>query len=1105
MKEMGHRATLLRVSMAFHSPVMKVIHDELREYIAAISFHAPRIPVISNTTMMPYPSDPDEIKKILMAHLESTVHWMDNVRFLRSKFGVRLFVEVGPGDTLSNLIVDTLPESVSVPTCLPSAEALTCKTALARLFVCGHLQVENKSMVVSFSVPMISDPMILEPVSPIAPDGTSEGSEVMEKLIQIIMDATGYNRDEIQPDMDLRRDLSIRSSRFPIIIDAAERQFSITIELEELMDVRTVNDIARRISMISARQNGAVPKPTATAIEPDPVNPEIMASPEDEANLKRLVFNHATIATPASIPIKLNSDETVLILSPGKDDGLAENAGDIFRMDYGVGTSAMGFMRENHCPGQDGCDIRSDEGALRAADKITGLASLSGMVISLGQKGAGRLESMGDVSRLLRGFFILLKAFLQSPAKKFVVLIHSGEDAGTHVRLLAEGMLGLFLSAAHEHASVQFRTLEIEKNTDLRKALRNGLDRGCAVVEMIHRNGKMITSEGNLAPSAFGDSSSLNLGPGDVVVMSGGATGISAHLARALVPFAPRLIFLGRTALDPDADFQESRFKHLSPGSFPSQSRASEIKKTLMDLHASGIDVTYHTCDVTDPVAVRVVMAETASRYGRIDGIIHGAGVLRDGFLSQMTPDDFSMVTDVKLLGAWNLFSSAKEAGLRFFIGLSSVAAVQGNPGQTNYAAANRMMAALSGALRGEKGDVLFKALMLPPVAGIGMADDSEIQALMKQKGVAYIHANELAGLFCRELFIAPADDDRVMFMKRLPTLKTALLNDRTGPSSNGRLDGGIVSFSPEDFPMIEQVSFIDIHREELEAARSFSLEKDLWITDHRPFKFIKHPIVSAAMVIETFMEAARILYPYLNVRGVQNIGLIDMIQCRPEIPRRSKIICRRSGNGHQKVVCALSLAAQEVSPAGRLTDRFTPKCKGEVILDGGNGGEEYIGEGFQDFPVRSEELQTRSMNQKKVLKWYKNHGGLTGRYRVIEGIDGAGPGEIRGRTRYSETSDFANLQNTRYQYSPYLFEALLQLVGFHTAATDPFERRSAVPMEIGEMKFSRKCLPGERITLEARMRARDSKGLTWDARGHDDQGRTLMQIRGLRMQLVSG
>jgi acyl transferase domain-containing protein len=104
LKEMGYRCTLLRVSMAFHSPIMRVIHDELEAYVASIPFHSPKIPVISNTTMAPYPSDPDEIRRILMSHLESTVHWMDNVQTLWNNYGIRLFAEVGPGDILSNLI-----------------------------------------------------------------------------------------------------------------------------------------------------------------------------------------------------------------------------------------------------------------------------------------------------------------------------------------------------------------------------------------------------------------------------------------------------------------------------------------------------------------------------------------------------------------------------------------------------------------------------------------------------------------------------------------------------------------------------------------------------------------------------------------------------------------------------------------------------------------------------------------------------------------------------------------------------------------------------------------------------------------------------------------
>ena len=144
LKEMGYRATLLRVSMAFHSPIMRVIHDELEEYIAPFQFHPPQIPVISNTTMAPYPSDPDEIRQILMAHLESPVHWMNNVQTLWNDYGVRLFVEVGPGETLSNLIADTVSESTCIQTCLPGAEGFTCKAALAQLFVQGRLKVQRE-------------------------------------------------------------------------------------------------------------------------------------------------------------------------------------------------------------------------------------------------------------------------------------------------------------------------------------------------------------------------------------------------------------------------------------------------------------------------------------------------------------------------------------------------------------------------------------------------------------------------------------------------------------------------------------------------------------------------------------------------------------------------------------------------------------------------------------------------------------------------------------------------------------------------------------------------------------------------------------------------
>jgi len=71
-------------------------------------------------------------------------------------------------------------------------------------------------------------------------------------------------------------------------------------------------------------------------------------------------------------------------------------------------------------------------------------------------------------------------------------------------------------------------------------------------------------------------------------------------------------------------------------------------------------------------------------------------------------------------------------------------------------------------------------------------------------------------------------------------------------------------------------------------------------------------------------------------VRGVRQVHFMDMISCPPEVPRSARISCRRSGNDSREVVCEASLSVQEISPTGRLADRFIPHCTGQVLLGGG-------------------------------------------------------------------------------------------------------------------------------------------------------------------------
>ncbi len=69
----------------------------------------------------------------------------------------------------------------------------------------------------------------------------------MEAVIRIIMDATGYERNEIEPGMDLKEDLSIRSSRLPVLVDRTESHFRIQLRLSDFTTVRTVADFADKL------------------------------------------------------------------------------------------------------------------------------------------------------------------------------------------------------------------------------------------------------------------------------------------------------------------------------------------------------------------------------------------------------------------------------------------------------------------------------------------------------------------------------------------------------------------------------------------------------------------------------------------------------------------------------------------------------------------------------------------------------------------------------------------------------------------------------------------------------------------------------------------
>jgi len=114
------------------------------------------------------------------------------------------------------------------------------------------------------------------------------------------------------------------------------------------------------------------------------------------------------------------------------------------------------------------------------------------------------------------------------------------------------------------------------------------------------------------------------------------------------------------------------------------------------DLKNQGIQILEAQIDVSDQSKLFMLFNKIRNDMPRIKGIIHAAGILDDGIVGQQNWLRLSNVMRAKIHGSWNLHQLTQNMPLDFFVMFSSAAALTGNKGQINYAAANIFMDGLA-------------------------------------------------------------------------------------------------------------------------------------------------------------------------------------------------------------------------------------------------------------------------------------------------------------------------------------------------------------------------------------------------------------------------
>lgn len=287
--------------------------------------------------------------------------------------------------------------------------------------------------------------------------------------------------------------------------------------------------------------------------------------------------------------------------------------------------------------------------------------------------------------------------------------------------------------------------------------------------EVIYHNGNRHTY--NLIPSQLpvGDTSQLQLDKNSVVLVLGGAQGITAELMiRFAKDYPCNYILVGRSA-DPrntvatqyaslttkDAIKQQL----IAEGQFTKpaeiEKKASEIYKanqilsTIHSLEKNGALVTYRSLDLRNEQEISALITQVYKDYGRIDGVVHGAGLLEDKLFQQKTSESFERVYTTKVTPL-RILAEQLRPDVQFVIFFSSVASAYGNRGQTDYAAANSVMDRYAWELRNTiKGKVT--AINWGPWKGTGMVSPA-LEREYERRGIALIPLQEGMELFVNEL-----------------------------------------------------------------------------------------------------------------------------------------------------------------------------------------------------------------------------------------------------------------------------------------------------------------------------------------------------------------
>ncbi|HKT88952.1 MAG TPA: SDR family NAD(P)-dependent oxidoreductase, partial [Candidatus Sulfotelmatobacter sp.] len=794
------------------------------------------------------------------------------------------------------------------------------------------------------------EPSVVEPtVTQVRADTSTARSAdaIKQKVLDIVAEKTGYPKEMLDLDLDLEADLGIDTVKQAEMFAAIRAAYN--IPSDENLKLRDFPTLAHVIKFAQDRSG------LAFAVVPSPQPAPAIAAHETTSTTKpRPLDFGAANEIPRRLPVPVLRPSldlckpTGATLEPGERVILMPDKGGVgHALTQVLNDKGIEVLRIDPTVSQDALvDLLK---TWITAGPIHGVYWLPALDIE------GDLNKM-DVTtwhEAVRTRVKLLYATMRTlyeqiaGAGSFLVSASSlggnhGYDATGAVAPLGGAVVGFTKTYKRERPEATVKAVDFEvaaSASQIADALVNETLKDPGAIEIGYKSSLRWTIGLEEQPPTDGKPG-LTLDHRTVFLVTGAAgsivSAITADLATAsggtfhlldLVPEPdPKNPDLKRFVIDKEGLKRElfariqARGERATPAlverELATLERAQAAQAAIDAVRNAGGTAHYYSVDLTDSEAVAKVVNQIRKNSGRIDVLLHAAGLDRSRSLSEKDAREFDLVFDVKADGFFNLLHAIGDMPLGAAVAFSSIAGRFGNPGQTDYSSANDLLCKIVSSFRTTRPATRGIAIDWTAWGGIGMATRGSIPKVMEMAGIDMLSPEAGIPLIRRELTTGGTRGE-VVIGQRLGILLKEW--DETGGLDATKL--------PAAGPMLGTIVRGGLYTP-LTVETTLDPKIQPFLYDHQ---IDGTPVLPGVMGIEAFAEAALALLPGWHIEAIEDVGFLAPFKFYRHEPRAVTVetLIQPEGEG---VIARCRLTGQRTLP-NQAEPQTTTHFTGRVLL----------------------------------------------------------------------------------------------------------------------------------------------------------------------------